>query len=95
VEKSSLSASSNVRNDLQRGRENRPSLAALAGQVLLYKARKEAALDLHSPFSTSHIKPVRQPDRPLASPFLTFLPLPLLNCGPRDGAAFFGAQQLC
>ena len=63
-------------------------LVALAEQVLLSKVRKEAALDLHSPFSTSH-KPVRPADWPLASPFLTSYPLPLLNCGPRNGAAFF------
>ena len=62
---------------------------ALAGQVLPLSVRKEAALDLHSPFSTSHTKPIRLPDRHLASPFLTFLPLPLLNCGPSNGAAFF------
>ena len=64
---------------------------SLAQQVLLSKVRKEAALDLHSPFSTSHNKPFRQPDWPLASPFLTSYPLPLLNCGPRNGAAFFAS----
>jgi hypothetical protein len=40
--------------------------------VLLYRIRKEAALDLHSPFSTSHSKPIRLADWPLASPLLTF-----------------------
>jgi len=44
----------------------------LAGQVLLCRTRKEAALDLHSPFSTSHSQPIRLADRSFASPFLTF-----------------------
>ena len=61
----------------------------LAGQVLLFRLRKEAALDLHSPFSTSHIKPIRQPDRPLASPFLTFLPFASFELWPQKWGRFF------
>jgi|HubBroStandDraft_6_1064221.scaffolds.fasta_scaffold05221_6 hypothetical protein len=61
----------------------------LAGQVLLSKVRKEAALDLHSPFSTSHNKPFRPPDRPLASPFLTFLPFASFELWPQKWGRFF------
>jgi hypothetical protein len=66
----------------------------LAGQVLLSKVRKEAALDLHSPFSTSHNKPLRPPDRPLASPFLTFLPFASFELWPQKwGRFFWGVAQ--
>jgi len=64
-------------------------LVILAGQVLLSKARKEAALDLHSPFSTSHIKPLRLADRSLASPFLTFLPFASFELWPQKWGRFF------
>jgi hypothetical protein len=47
-------------------------MKVLAGEVLPYAVRKEAALDLHSPFSTSHSQPIRLADRSFASPFLTF-----------------------
>jgi len=69
-------------------------LAILAGQVLLSDVRKEAALDLHSPFSTSHIKPVRLADRPLASPFLTFLPIASFELWPQQWGRFFGAPSM-
>ena len=74
---------------------NRPfeiRLVILAGQVLLSRARKEAALDLHSPFSTSHIKPLRLADRSLASPFLTFLPFASFELWPQQWGRFFLAQ---
>jgi hypothetical protein len=61
----------------------------LAGQVLLSRVRKEAALDLHSPFSTSHHKLVRLADRPLASPFLTFLPFASFELWPQQWGRFF------
>ena len=61
----------------------------LAGQVLLSEVRKEAALDLHSPFSTSHNKPVRLADRPLASPFLTSYPFASFELWPQQWGRFF------
>jgi len=64
-------------------------LAILAGQVLLSRVRKEAALDLHSPFSTSHNKPLRLADRPLASPSLTFLPFASFELWPQQWGRFF------
>jgi len=69
-------------------------IVVLAGQVLLSEVRKEAALDLHSPFSTSHIKPVRLADRPLASPFLTFLPIASFELWPQQWGRFFGAPSM-
>jgi hypothetical protein len=67
----------------------RPSvLVSLAEQVLLSMIRKEAALDLHSPFSTSHT-PVRHADWPLASPFLTFLPFASFELWPQKWGRFF------
>jgi hypothetical protein len=66
-------------------------LVALAQQVLLFKLRKEAALDLHSPFSTSH-KPVRHADWPLTSPFLTFLPFASFELWPQKWGRFFCDQ---
>jgi hypothetical protein len=66
----------------------------LAGQVLLFRTRKEAALDLHSPFSTSHVKPIRQPDRPLASPILTFLPFASFELWPQKWGRFFGGEPV-
>jgi hypothetical protein len=62
----------NVCIGLRASSKSGPSVSILAGQVLLYRIRKEAALDLHSPFSTSHSKPIRLADWPLASPLLTF-----------------------
>jgi hypothetical protein len=62
----------NVCIGLRASSKSGPSVSILAGQVLLYRVRKEAALDLHSPFSTSHSKPIRLADWPLASPLLTF-----------------------
>ena len=56
--------------------------------------RKEAALDLHSPFSTSHVKPIRPPDRPLASPFLTFLPFASFELWPQQWGRFFGGEPV-
>jgi len=69
-------------------------IVVLAGQVLLSEVRKEASLDLHSPFSTSHIKPVRLADRPLASPFLTFLPIASFELWPQQWGRFFGAPSM-
>jgi hypothetical protein len=58
--------------DLQEGCPFGVLREVLAGEVLPYAVRKEAALDLHSPFSTSHSQPIRLADRSFASPFLTF-----------------------
>jgi hypothetical protein len=69
-------------------------LVSLAEQVLLSDTRKEAALDLHSPISTSHNKPFRQADWPLASPFLTFLPFASFELWPQKWGRFFCVREL-
>jgi hypothetical protein len=81
-------------NDLQGSRAFDIRAFILARQVLLSRVRKEAALDLHSPFSTSHNKPIRPPDRPLASPFLTFLPFASFELWPQKWGRVFCVLEL-
>ena len=78
-----------VYKGLRQDRAAYSCLVPLAEQVLLSDTRKEAALDLHSPISTSHNKSIRQADWPLASPFLTFLPFASFELWPQKWGRFF------
>jgi hypothetical protein len=59
---SDVSANSASIRGCVRIRASYSCFVSLAEQVLLSDTRKEAALDLHSPISTSHNKPIRQAD---------------------------------